>query len=122
MRIAAAVALVPIYFIFLAIGPSDDPAMEMQALFDAIVTALFTLAFLRVSGARWWIPPLIVGLMYFWLHYPVQTLTGYLQADPASENSGAWFLGLVRFLDPVATIGSACAAAWIYKKLRSVSN
>jgi hypothetical protein len=64
----------------------------------------------------------IVGLMYFGLHYPVQTLTGYVQVDPAFENARAWYVEFVGFLDPVVTIGSACVAAWICKKRRSVAN
>ncbi len=116
MKIALAIALVPVYFVILAIGPVDDPSVETAVIFSLIVTVLFALAFLRLTGGPWWFPPLIVGLVYFVGHYPLVHFTTYLQIGKNLDEAQAFQGSTVIVVGPITTVVAACIASWVYKK------
>jgi len=118
MKIALAVALVPVYFMILAIGPGDDPSIELAVIFTSIVTVFVSLAFLRLSGVPWWVPPLIVGLVYFVGHYPLFHVTGYLQASKNVDGDQDFRGHTVLVVGPIIPVFAACIVGWVYKKKR----
>jgi len=118
MKVALAIALVPVYFMILAIGPADDPSVGLSVFFNLIVTGLFSLALLRLSGWPWWVPPLIVGLVYFVGHYPLAQFTAYVQASK-NLDEGQWFRGrTVIVVGPIIPIVVACIVGWSHTRTR----
>ena len=118
IKTALAVALVPVYFTILAIGPGDDPSLELSVIFTLIVTALFSLALLRLSGWPWWIPPLVVGSVYFVGHYPLAHFTAHLQASN-NVDQDQWFRGrTVVVVGPIIPVAVACIVGWGYARKR----